>query len=215
MEPHQSGKFFSESLFKPCTMISIGPLLPRSPADRESPLQAGVMFFWRRCQRETQSIKLEIACEVKACHERHPLLKMHVRRLCQPMVDYFTGKGGSFRYNARLQKIQLGSDGKVEGFQLSDGSTVTGDLYLSAMPGELAFPWRQCWLSCLGRCEAALSGVSMTCSTSNSVATLLSIDAPLPNQAQRKTAAFAAENRAIRACQLASLVACQERCVCA
>ena len=60
-------------------------------------------------------------------------------RLCQPMVDYFTGKGGSFRYNARLQKIQLGTDGKVEGFQLSDGSTVTGDLYISAMPGELAF----------------------------------------------------------------------------
>ncbi len=46
------------------------------------------------------------------------------------------GKGGSFRYNSRLQKFVLGSNGQVEGFQLSDGSTVTGDLYVSAMPGE-------------------------------------------------------------------------------
>ena len=59
-------------------------------------------------------------------------------RLCQPIVDYFMGKGGSFRYNARLQKFILGSNGQVEGFQLSDGSTVTGDLYVSAMPGEPA-----------------------------------------------------------------------------
>lgn len=63
---------------------------------------------------------------------------MHVfYRLCQPMVDYFTGKGGSFRYNSRLQKFLLGNDGQVEGFQLADGSTVTGDLYVSAMPGGL------------------------------------------------------------------------------
>ena len=51
-------------------------------------------------------------------------------------MDYFVGKGGSFRYNSRLQKFILGSNGQVEGFQLSDGSTVTGDLYVSAMPGE-------------------------------------------------------------------------------
>ena len=56
------------------------------------------------------------------------------------MVDYFTGEGGSFRYNARLQKILLGSSGQVEGFQLADGSTVTGDLYVSAMPGEFLYP---------------------------------------------------------------------------
>ncbi len=73
------------------------------------------------------------------------------------MVDYFTGKGGSFRYNARLQEIQLGTNGKVEGFLLSDGSTVTGDLYISAMPGELAIPWRQRSPSCPGGCELALT----------------------------------------------------------
>ncbi|CAL5220389.1 g2395 [Coccomyxa viridis] len=69
-------------------------------------------------------------------------------RLCQPIVDYFVGKGGSFRYNSRLQKFILGSSGQVEGFQLSDGSTVTGDLYVSAMPVDplkklLPAPWKE------------------------------------------------------------------------
>ena len=45
------------------------------------------------------------------------------------------GKGGELRCNSRLQKILLGSGGAVEGFQMADGSTVTGDLYVSAMPG--------------------------------------------------------------------------------
>lgn len=58
-------------------------------------------------------------------------------RLCQPMVDYFLAKGGEFRYNARVQKILLGSDGRVDGFQLTNGSTVKADLYVSAMPGEM------------------------------------------------------------------------------
>lgn len=58
-------------------------------------------------------------------------------RLCQPMVDHFTAKGGEFRYNSRLQKFILGPDGKVDGFQLTNGSTVKADLYVSAMPGEL------------------------------------------------------------------------------
>ena len=51
------------------------------------------------------------------------------------MVDYFVGRGGQLRTKARLQKVLLGSGGAVEGFQLADGSTVTGDLYISAMPG--------------------------------------------------------------------------------
>ncbi len=53
------------------------------------------------------------------------------------MVDYFLAKGGEFRYNARVQKILLGSDGRVDGFQLTNGSTVKADLYVSAMPGEI------------------------------------------------------------------------------
>ncbi|BDA45733.1 15-cis-phytoene desaturase, chloroplastic/chromoplastic [Coccomyxa sp. Obi] len=67
-------------------------------------------------------------------------------RLCQPMVDYFLAKGGEFRYNARVQKILLGSDGRVDGFQLTNGSTVKADLYVSAMPVDplkllLPEPW--------------------------------------------------------------------------
>ena len=52
------------------------------------------------------------------------------------MVDYFRAKGGEFRYNSRLQEFVLGADGRVDGFQLSDGSTVKADLYVSAMPGK-------------------------------------------------------------------------------
>ena len=67
---------------------------------------------------------------------QNPILTvMFLYRLCQPMVDYFTGKGGELKYNSRLQKILLGNNGQVEGFQLANGSTVTGDLYVSAMPG--------------------------------------------------------------------------------
>ncbi len=52
------------------------------------------------------------------------------------MVDYFLAKGGEFKYNARVQKILLGSDSRVDGYQLTNGSTVKADLYVSAMPGE-------------------------------------------------------------------------------
>ena len=40
------------------------------------------------------------------------------------------------RFNARLKDIQLNSDGSVKCYRLADGSTVEGDLYVSAMPGE-------------------------------------------------------------------------------
>ena len=55
------------------------------------------------------------------------------------MVDYFVGRGGQLRTKSRLQKVLLGSGGNVEGFQLADGSTVTGDLYVSAMPGTALY----------------------------------------------------------------------------
>ena len=57
-------------------------------------------------------------------------------RLCQPIVDYFTSRsGGELRMNARLQSIALAAGGAVDGFRLTDGTTVRGDLYVSAMPG--------------------------------------------------------------------------------
>ena len=58
-----------------------------------------------------------------------------LHRLCAPMVDYFRGRGGELRLNSRLQSIQLSEEGLVDGFRLTDGTTVRGDLYVSAMPG--------------------------------------------------------------------------------
>eukprot|EP00891_Asterochloris_glomerata_P008447 jgi/Astpho2/8447/Aster-07632 len=58
-------------------------------------------------------------------------------RLCQPMVDYFKQKGGELRFNARLKDIQLNNDGSVKCYRLADGSTVEGDLYVSAMPVDI------------------------------------------------------------------------------
>ncbi len=60
-------------------------------------------------------------------------------------MDYFVGRGGQLRTKSRLQKVLLGSGGDVEGFQLADGSTVTGDLYVSAMPGMRPLYPAQSW----------------------------------------------------------------------
>ena len=48
---------------------------------------------------------------------------------------------GCCRYNARLKEIELNEDDSVKCFRMADGTTVEGDLYVSAMPGKL---------SCLG-----------------------------------------------------------------
>lgn len=56
-------------------------------------------------------------------------------RMCAPMAEYFSQRGGEVRVNSRLQRIDLNSDGSVQSFRLADGSTVEGDLYISAMPG--------------------------------------------------------------------------------
>ena len=40
------------------------------------------------------------------------------------------------RMNARLKEIELNDDDSVKCFKLADGSTIEGDLYVSAMPGK-------------------------------------------------------------------------------
>ena len=45
-------------------------------------------------------------------------------RLCQPLVDYFTAKGGEVRMNARLKDFVLNPDGSVKQLQLVNGETV-------------------------------------------------------------------------------------------
>ncbi|KIY99406.1 phytoene dehydrogenase, phytoenedesaturase [Monoraphidium neglectum] len=39
-------------------------------------------------------------------------------RLCQPMVDHFTARGGELRMNARLKNIELNEDGSVKALEL-------------------------------------------------------------------------------------------------
>ena len=58
-------------------------------------------------------------------------------RLCQPMVDYLTQKGGEVRTNARVQSIELYADGSVKCLKMTDGSVVEGDVYVSAVPVDI------------------------------------------------------------------------------
>ena len=58
-------------------------------------------------------------------------------RLCQPMVDALTQKGGDVRTNARVQSIELRADRSVKCLKMTDGSVVEGDVYVSAVPVDI------------------------------------------------------------------------------
>ncbi|MBK1988132.1 15-cis-phytoene desaturase [Sphaerospermopsis aphanizomenoides BCCUSP55] len=74
-------------------------------------------------------------------------------RLCQPIVDYITERGGQVRLNAPLKEILLNPDGTVKGFLLrglngEPDEVVTADFYVSAMSVDplkvmLPEPWQQ------------------------------------------------------------------------
>ncbi|OUL30281.1 15-cis-phytoene desaturase [Nostoc sp. 106C] len=74
-------------------------------------------------------------------------------RLCQPIVDHITERGGEVRLNAPLKEILLNGDGTVRGFLLrglngAEDEVLTADLYVSAMPVDplkvmLPAPWKQ------------------------------------------------------------------------
>ena len=74
-------------------------------------------------------------------------------RLCQPMVDYITERGGEVHLNAPLKEILLNPDGTVEGFLMrglnGEADYVeNADLYVSAMPVDplkvmLPQTWKQ------------------------------------------------------------------------
>ena len=74
-------------------------------------------------------------------------------RLCQPIVDYITERGGEVRLNAPLKKIVLNDDGSVKhyvitGLNGAPEEILTADLYVSAMPVDplksmLPKPWRE------------------------------------------------------------------------
>ncbi|MBD1836583.1 15-cis-phytoene desaturase [Trichocoleus sp. FACHB-90] len=74
-------------------------------------------------------------------------------RLCQPMVDYITERGGEVRLNAPIKEFLLNSDGTVRGFLIrglngAEDEILTADMYVSAMPVDplkvmLPQPWQK------------------------------------------------------------------------
>jgi 15-cis-phytoene desaturase len=73
-------------------------------------------------------------------------------RLCQPMVDYITQRGGEVRLNAPLKEILLNPDNTVRGYLIrgskgTEDEILTADLYVSAIPVDplkaiLPAPWK-------------------------------------------------------------------------
>jgi 15-cis-phytoene desaturase len=57
-------------------------------------------------------------------------------RLCKPMLDYITSKGGQVLLSTPVKEIVTNSDGSVKHLLLRNGDTVVADEYISAMPGE-------------------------------------------------------------------------------
>ena len=73
-------------------------------------------------------------------------------RLCQPMVDYITARGGEVRLNSPLKEITLNPDGSVKSFLIrglngAADEILTADIYVSALPVDplkvmLPNPWK-------------------------------------------------------------------------
>ena len=74
-------------------------------------------------------------------------------RLCQPIVDHITERGGEVRLNAPIKEFVLNEDGSVKHFLIrglegAADEVFTADLYVSAMPVDplkvmLPQPWRE------------------------------------------------------------------------
>ncbi|HAG85376.1 MAG TPA: 15-cis-phytoene desaturase [Cyanobacteria bacterium UBA12227] len=74
-------------------------------------------------------------------------------RLCQPLVDYITERGGEVRLNAPVKEFLLNSDNSVRGFLIPGlngkaDEILTADAYVSAMPVDplklmLPQPWQE------------------------------------------------------------------------
>jgi 15-cis-phytoene desaturase len=64
-------------------------------------------------------------------------------RLCQPMVDYITSRGGEVHMNSPLRKIDLNEDSTVKSFTIAPldadekKKVISADAYVSAMPVDL------------------------------------------------------------------------------
>jgi len=60
-------------------------------------------------------------------------------RLCQPIVDYITERGGEVHMNSPLKKINLNEDSTVKSFTIDDKdkADISADAYVSAMPVDI------------------------------------------------------------------------------
>lgn len=58
-------------------------------------------------------------------------------RLCQPLVDYFTAKGGQLTMDARLKEFELNPDGTVKALKLVNGDTVSEGWMSGCMGGGM------------------------------------------------------------------------------
>jgi 15-cis-phytoene desaturase len=75
------------------------------------------------------------------------------QRLCQPIVDYVTERGGEVHLDSPLREIELNADGSVSGFRIGgikgkEGFTLQADAYVSALPVDpfkllLPEPWKE------------------------------------------------------------------------
>jgi len=74
-------------------------------------------------------------------------------RLCQPIVDYVTERGGTVHLNRPLKQVLLNEDNTVRGFLMrglngAEDEVITADAYVSAMPVDvmkvlMPEPWRK------------------------------------------------------------------------
>jgi 15-cis-phytoene desaturase len=58
-------------------------------------------------------------------------------RLCKPVAEYITARGGEVRMNAGIRGIELNDDGSVARFRMLSGEALEADLYVSAMPVDI------------------------------------------------------------------------------
>jgi len=74
-------------------------------------------------------------------------------RLCEPLAEYITQRGGEVRLNAPLKEILLNEDNSVRGYLLrglngASDEVISADIYVSAMPVDplkviLPQPWKE------------------------------------------------------------------------
>merc|ERR1719311_247189 len=58
-------------------------------------------------------------------------------RLCAPMTAHIEARGGEVRTNAPLQEFVVDDDGAIQGLKMRDGSLITADEYVSAVPVDI------------------------------------------------------------------------------